>query len=345
MKYLRFLLLICLCAGCIKEVQFKGEPKNAQLVVDGKITNYGGEHVLKLTKSVPLDTATYPVVGAQVKIMDDQGNSEDYQEFEAGVYHLAGNVVKGIPGRTYTISIRLQDGSDYLSYPETMPEPVHPDSLTFGFSDLVTYNENQIAVTTKMIDLFIHSPVNSSGPTFFRWEMDDAFMFTELPHGPLNVFKTCYFTDQTDPYRIKYFGTQNTPVSYLSNYLIARMPIREISFRERHYFSAVQLTLTKNAFHYWDRLSQISTPQGTIFDKPPAAVQGNVYNVNKPDEVVLGYFEAAPADTIRTFVVRGYLHFYLRDPCEFSSGYFPGCFECTVIQNNWSLTKPYYWYP
>ena len=51
-----------------------------------------------------------------------------------------------------------------------------------------------------------------------------------------------------------------------------------------------QMSISKRAFNFWTLVQQQLSNFGSPFDTPPASIEGNMYNINDPDETVLGFF-------------------------------------------------------
>ncbi len=63
------------------------------------------------------------------------------------------------------------------------------------------------------------------------------------------------------------------------------------SFYEKHYFTLYQSAMTRDAIEYWRKVDILANQVGSIFDTPPAEINGNIKNLNNQDEKVYGYFQ------------------------------------------------------
>ncbi|MCD4709816.1 MAG: DUF4249 domain-containing protein, partial [Bacteroidales bacterium] len=63
-----------------------------------------------------------------------------------------------------------------------------------------------------------------------------------------------------------------------------------------------QQSLSSKAYDYWQRMNDQSVESGGLYEKQPASVAGNIYNVDDPEEVVLGCFYATQFREERLFV-------------------------------------------
>ena len=102
----------------------------------------------------------------------------------------------------------------------------------------------------------------------------------------------------------------------------------------------------KDADTFWESLKQLTEAEGTLFDLPPAKVRGNIFNVDDPEEVVLGFFEVAAVDTIRNFIIPSLIRpevdqqFFCPEPGFPFVGFRPSeCCNCTQLPGA-SLERP-----
>ncbi|MCK5694430.1 MAG: DUF4249 family protein, partial [Bacteroidales bacterium] len=63
-----------------------------------------------------------------------------------------------------------------------------------------------------------------------------------------------------------------------------------------------QQSLSSEAYDYWRRMNDQSVGSGGMYEKQPASVEGNIYSVDNPEEVVLGCFYATQLREQRLFV-------------------------------------------
>lgn len=139
MKIFLFLMvLITICFSCYQDVMdidlFGIKP---QIVIEGFITDQPGDCTVKISK-----TGDYfkpdvypPVSGALVVISDNEDNSVILNEIRAGVYST--NILQGVPGRTYTLKVTVED-EEYTAV-STMPEPLELDSSNYSEYGQLTY--------------------------------------------------------------------------------------------------------------------------------------------------------------------------------------------------------------
>lgn len=330
-----------LLLGCIDQIDFESNSDTRLLVVDGRITNSDGPHSLELGITTGITTTpdkiVTPVEGAQIAIFDNLGNQEDYFEIEPGVYMVPGNIVKGIPGVEYFIEITLFNGSKFRSVWETMPQEIETEDsviLELGKKDFISDIGNLTSRT--VINVLINTQIpETANPVFLRWHVEENYKITPPSNG---FIIPCYITELPGLRRIPLFDGSEFSSGDLDNFLLYTREINH-SFAERHYFNVIRSTLSYNAMEYWEKLDKTVNRVGSIFDTPPSPVPGNIYNIDDPGVMVLGFFEAITTDTTRRFTIPSDFPQRIRSFCEFDLA---RCIGCLSLPGS-SLVRPSYW--
>jgi len=332
-----------LLLGCIDQIDFESNSATRLLVVDGRITNSNGPHSLKLgittgITTIP-DKITKPVEGAEIMIFDNLGNKEDYFEIEPGIYLLQGNIVKGIPGVEYFIEFTLSNGSKFRSVPEIMPEEIEiTDSVILEFAKKDFVSSSGILTSRNVINVLINSQIpETANPLFLRWHVEENYKVTPPPIGFYQP-PSCYISELPGLHRIPLFDGSEFSAGVLDNFLLYTREL-DHSFAERHYFNVVRSVISSNAMDYWEKLDITANRVGSIFDAPPSPVPGNIYNIDDPGVIVLGFFEAIATDATRRFTIPSDIPIFIRSFCRFDP---IRCRDCLSIPNS-SLERPYYW--
>ena len=143
----------------------------------------------------------------------------------------------------------------------------------------------------------------------------------------------CYITNDLEEQQVfLYDGSKLKATEIARRFMTSRLADK--AFVSEYYFQAVRSSLTADAFRFWDELNEVTNSQGSIFDRPMGPVVGNLFNVNNPDERVLGYFEVSQVDTTRILVRAEDTPFDIRLPCPQVGQVGPECFDCLVLDNS-----------
>ena len=136
-------IILSLCfSSCQKVIDLKLNTSSSQIVIQGNIYDQTGPYTVKISKSVNFDESNvYPaVIGAMVVISDNTGNSDTLTEASSGIYITS--VLQGVPGRTYTLTVKT-DGQTYTAS-STLPDAVEINSIYMEKSRFG--NEEQITI-------------------------------------------------------------------------------------------------------------------------------------------------------------------------------------------------------
>ncbi|RZK18364.1 MAG: DUF4249 domain-containing protein [Pedobacter sp.] len=113
-------------SSCKKIIDVDTNNAEAQIVIEGKITDQVGGASVTISKSVGYDEkGIYPKVsGATVFLTDNTGTEYTFTERSPGIYL---QTMRGIPGRTYKLTVKAE-GQTYTAS-STMPKLVKLDSV------------------------------------------------------------------------------------------------------------------------------------------------------------------------------------------------------------------------
>src|SRR5690242_15907558 len=109
MKQWRFLRLFLLCSlvSCTKVISVNLNNANANIVIEGVVSDAPGPYEVKLTQTVNFSDPNIfpPVTGATVKITDSTlGITDILKEVVPGTY-VTQKLLQGFTGHTYQLSV------------------------------------------------------------------------------------------------------------------------------------------------------------------------------------------------------------------------------------------------
>lgn len=347
-------------SSCVDQINFPLEKaKTERLIVSGLFTDLEGPHFVFLSQTTsqarePLFSGGYftlndkprPVSNARVTLQSpERGQMGQFVEVRPGTYEMRG---KYAPQEEMKFFVQIEiEGKIYRSEVQQMPTTIGSDSLSFSF-ERTRLEDNpdaaQVVIRTEA------TLPNQLGDYYLRWLVDEAF-FWDLTFFP-NPFNTpppnCIVFDFPDPERIPLInGNLLNKPGGKANLVVAQRLVDQ-SFLSRHYFNVQQLSITKETYDYWRKVREVVNNTGSVFDSPPAAIRGNVYNVADEEEVVLGYFEVAKSKVTRIYTTRADVPYFLEKVCEYIPNkrrdqYEPTCLSCSVFPNSTS-EYPDWWF-
>jgi len=342
---------IFLATSCIEPIEFETELSAKNIVVEGSITNQPGPYTVKLSTPSPYGSQQVrPVGAATITLFENSMLLGEFEEKESGQYILESSNFRGEPGKMYHIEIVLEDGRTYRSQPERLPEPVPVDSLVFSIESQVFLSEfgrEQEKQFAKIESVFSIPETEES--VFLRWEAESHYSFIDVDAvllQPPGLPKVCYIPDLPNPQRIELFNGQQFEANTTFQQEVVGHDA-DYTFNWARGYRVRQFSITEKAHAYRADLQKVANVEGTIFDPPPAAVRGNIFNVNDSEELVQGYFEAAAVDEAAYIVSPAEVKPFFNIPFPCSSNQPQGvpsgaCFNCLAFPNS-TTTRPEYW--
>lgn len=92
-------------------------------------------------------------------------------------------------------------------------------------------------------------------------------------------------------------------------------------YDDKYLVTIQKLSLSKEAFQFFELVNQQLSVTGDIFDPPPTSIIGNLVNLDEPDRAVIGYFFASDVSQKSAFIPREMLENpfrerYIPDDCR-----------------------------
>ena len=290
-KIIYALSFLCLVlVSCIKQVDTALRNEKPILVVEGNITTDTLPYTVRLSYSGQVTYADsipdqYLVKDASVIISDEQGNSTPLVYTHQGIYQTTDPAYIGKVGSSYHVTVVLKDGKKFVSTPEKIKTPVPIDGISVQF-----YNHWNFNVPSRM-DVYINTKDPAAEENYYRWTFS-TWIGRQTRGVPCGFgcleYEFCYQHFIDNEVRIlsdasingNSITSQKVGYCYIYTYLNPAIDIGQVS-------------LTREAYQFWQRYQDQQTRTGGILDPLPAAIKGNVYNSANINEYALGYFSAA----------------------------------------------------
>ena len=343
-SWLAFTGLLALCA-CADVVDLNTTPGDAQLLVFGRVTSGLEGNIIQIATTSPINNGQQPEERAMVYLVHEDGERERYMPTsEPGVYELENTTLIGQPGESYHVEIQLVDGRRYHSVPEKMPQKAGQDHLDFEAGPIRIINENRIEISRNAVQLYVRSEIfDTEVDSYIRWNLLETFLFPERPQivdTPDFPPQWCYVTNDLEEQAVFLYDGSELKTNEIARRLMTTQFSRD-DFAVEYYFQVVQSSMTREAHRFWSDIYQVTNAQGSIFDRPMAPVVGNVFNVDNPDEDVLGYFEVSQVDTTRIMLNAQDLPFAVSRSCPLAGFVGPECSNCLLLKNS-EKKKPHF---
>lgn len=348
MRYF-YIFILLLFSSCIERINFPVERVPGIVVIDGTLSNEDGLQEVRVGLTAASARVPIPVSDAQVRLYDGQGNFENYvRDFtKEGTYILQGERLKGEIGKTYFVEVELANGETYRSRPERMLEQqAILEDIYYDFSIEKESNGQGIVFENLFINAYIDVDMSQADSSFFlKWDVEEVFLLTptDFPDPFGYIPPPCFVYKYTSAADLNLFDGFQNKVERLQRLKVGRQLV-DWTFREKHYFTVRQRSMNQEAFEYWEKADNLLSSVGNIFDIPPAPLPGNLYNVNDPDEEVLGYFDVSSTSlkrfrTFRNDIPIDQILECLYSPAKRFDAYPEYCLDCLSVRNS-THTRP-----
>ncbi len=324
-------IAVLLIYSCLDPYTLNIEGYENLLVVDALITDENTSHdvILRRTTSEIDEDSPYET-GATVYVADGNGQNYYFTEESSGTYVSDSTELIVSEGDKFTLHIKTQDGLTYQSdecevLPKTSIDKVYFKKDSDWDDDGETLYDG--------ISFYVDGSGDAS--TYVRWLYDEDWEFmTRYPErfvvledetiesiNPIENW-TCWKHDNSIDINVLSFGNQlNSEIKEQKVHFVAP----ELSDRLliRYCLSVKQLSISKEEYEYWRKLTESTEEVGDVFGKQPFSIAGNVYNVEDDTEPVLGFFQVGSAATKRFYVdyedLRGMDFTYYSESCTVDS--------------------------
>ena len=349
MRKISYIIALILLYSCVDPIKFESNSPGEDFVFYGNFTQLNEDQEFFISSTSNFGKHGDPVTQASVVIKDDQGGCADYLEMEEGKYILPAGTFQGFPGRYYHIEIDFQNGVSYFTIPQEMPSPIEVSNIYFTIGNKDETSSSGVTVEKTVIDVKIDTPLKNEKEenAYLRWTVDEVYSFTDRSCGPFDYALTCYFIDQVDASASLLFKNVEGTQENLKGYNVrSRLLLPYDEFTGRHYFIVRQNTISEESYNYWEEINIVTNQTGSLFDRQPARVRGNIFKKDNEAAFVIGKFDVSGQDVARIFTTPDDIkpHQALFTCLDFS--YFrehrSECCNCSAKMGD-QIERPDYW--
>ncbi|MCA6075239.1 DUF4249 domain-containing protein [Fulvivirga sedimenti] len=339
-----YLIVVFILAGCVEPIEFDIDREGRQLVVYGHIDDGSDRMFVQLSRTTAVPNRFQPEPGARVTLHDNLGNEgRFFSANDEGIYYYSEFTMQIVPGRSYVLRIRTAGGDFYESVPEEIPLHQAQSDIYVNFARIEVNTGSFNAVITKDVmqvsaETFLEDP---SKQYYVRYTPIQTFRFdpTNFPDIFNTIPPACFVNRRIQPENLVLFNSNGFQGTAVPRQFIAQNEI-DYAFIAKNVITLETHSMTPQAYDYWRKIRILLNNNGSIFDTPPAAVKGNIFNINDPDEQVLGYFEATNKSISRVTAWRGDFPYPVPDdPCIYIPGqdeekYLRECIDCRILEGS-----------
>lgn len=339
MARLSFVLLIVLIMGCVEPIEFNVPPAESLMIIEGMISDQEGPYSVKLSRAISLDSDTLdvpPVTGASIRLHDDLGNIEDFEEVEEGLYQTRG-AMKGEIGRSYHITVTTANGEVFESTPELIRLAGEVLEIRKEFKE--DRQEGLFGEINKdHFNIYIDATQGPDSDSYTRWFMKGTYEISTSPElretiyhpgavplkepRPCSGYTTavhpsgvgtiivkvgeckccvCYVTDFEKSPQIS--DNLLAKDGVLNNVKIGQVAVNSATFMVKYMVTVQQMSLSREAFDFFKLINIQKEQASNIFQPSSGELIGNIKALNAETRVV-GLFWATAINEKIAFIQR-----------------------------------------
>jgi hypothetical protein len=333
MKKETFILYILLSALSSCVVQFIPEIDENRdfMVVDASVTNQNSTYKIKITRvsRFGLENSISPVIGCAVSVTDDLGNTSIFREQQYGLYISDSLTFRGETGRKYVLNIN-DDGNIYESDQMELKPVPEIDSL---YAVLEYNNSYTLGSPVPGFQIYLNTSDPADECKYYRWIYEETWEFHIPFDYPAIINRVCWKYAFSNKLYLK-------NVAALNENRISAFPLNFITtetdrLKVKYSILVKQYSLNEDEYIYWEKIQKTTQDVGGLYDMVPMSIKGNIHCLNKPDEIILGYFSVASVASKRIFISNTILE---------SSNFYSDCPEDIVpVTTSISGLNKYVW--
>ncbi len=303
------LLLLLVCGSCIEPYEPVINDSQDVLVISGAVTDQPGFHYVAISSSAPYNVPEVrPISGCVVSVEDELGDIRVYEEQEPGLYEVnLDRAFLGV-GKSYSLYVVTPNGGEYRSKYDTLLLCPPVDTI---FYEIQSEGTSDPAVTNYGLQFYNNLEGVDGGARNFRWVLSETWEYTS-PYYPDVIFdghgygnfngsevNVCYMTQSIN--NLYTASTQALADNRLNKNALNYVSNQSPRLSYQYSLLVEQQSLSSEAYTYWDKM-KVGASGGGLYETQPSSTIGNIYNVSRPEEKVLGYFYATQIQSKRIVV-------------------------------------------
>lgn len=282
------------------------------LVINATLTNLPGLQTFQISRSDGLIYPEFtPESSCMVEVENEEGDQLSFTESKPGYYSC--NVPENFMhfGKQYMLRVVTSNGKIYQSDYSVLNPSTAIDKIYYEMEPHPTIDPG---VNIDGIRFYIDFQVDSDSSEFMRWELVETYEFhnphyegfiysfdRKLKHIPDSLSdRQCWITGHVN-------DLYTLDVANMSGPNFTHMPLHFVSNETQRLSNGYSLLVRQHsmdaaAFRYWDELKKNSQGQSAIYDRLPSLTPSNIYNVDDPNDRILGFFGVSGVTEKRFFV-------------------------------------------
>ncbi|MGB5553272.1 MAG: DUF4249 domain-containing protein [Flavobacteriaceae bacterium] len=288
--------------------------------VEGFAATTEGSSFVVINKSVSEFGVNKSVFVEGATVSFKNSNSGQTMElFEVSEAYIPPSDFKASIGERWELAITLADGTQYKSSPEKIVAPVPITNIAASYvTDLRFNNGNNRFEPGHSVSVTFNDPADTENYYYWSFRSFESLTICETCYqgiyrneqcGSTEVATPEYFTYicETDCWKVRFPDTVTIYDDTFSNgKTTTDLKVAEIPLYSKKdiLVEIQQYSLNPSAYEYYKVLKDIIDNSGGFNAPPPAALVGNMVNVNDANDFVFGRFTAAATSKASVLIER-----------------------------------------
>ncbi len=309
-----FISLMLLQISCTEPYEIETVDFESVLVVESTITNEVKPQVVKLSKTSRLEDPEILIVNnATVTVSASNGDNYSFYWDSESDNYLSEQPFSAAPNTSYILKIVTSDGKRYSSTAVTLPPSVEIGELYAERIVDATDNKDGVQVLVDTEDL-------TGQAKYYRYEYEETYKII-APNPSPYISEIINYNPSTGSYEVVLTPREPEEICYstefssgisqittteLNENRIFRFPVRYLSkfdakLQTRYSILVKQYAQSVEAYTFYKIIDELGSIESLLSQGQPGYVTGNMISETKPDEKVIGFFEASSMTSKRIY--------------------------------------------
>ena len=300
--------------SCTEPYEIETVDFESVLVVESTITNEVKPQVVKLSKTSRLEDPEILIVNnATVTVSASNGDNYSFYWDSESDNYLSEQPFSAAPNTSYILKIVTSDGKRYSSTAVTLPPSVEIGELYAERIVDATDNKDGVQVLVDTEDL-------TGQAKYYRYEYEETYKII-APNPSPYISEIINYNPSTGSYEVVLTPREPEEICYstefssgisqittteLNENRIFRFPVRYLSkfdakLQTRYSILVKQYAQSVEAYTFYKIIDELGSIESLLSQGQPGYVTGNMISETKPDEKVIGFFEASSMTSKRIY--------------------------------------------
>ncbi|WP_158561338.1 DUF4249 domain-containing protein [Emticicia sp. C21] len=280
--------LVLLASACVVPFEMDVQSEKKYMVIEGTLTDIDTDQTINIHETYNFKKNTYnaPLLNLKVEVRVNDSEIIHLNEKGNGIYALPA-LFRIHPGNTYQLRIQKPDGTVYESSKEKTTQVPAIDRIFDEFEVTGIKGDFKDLPANYIYLDFKDNPDEKDFYTW-TWQLWERQYYCYTNYYDFSCDSECWeilYNKDFNVFSDIYSNGKNT-----IGKLVSKIPFYST---DGALLELKQQAVSEQVYQYFKLVSEQSQNSGTLVDTPPAAIVGNVRNINDSTEPVAGVFSVA----------------------------------------------------